>query len=327
MKWLLITTRNNGNTGDELIRIGVQNLIKEVDPKPEFELIDKERDDWEEEREFDKAVLCGMPLFWNNKVSTSQNMGWWGVIMDGWVSKRKEDFLILGVGSVVGVEGLSDSNDYLKAIEKAIDCSFAVTTRNYLFDNTHIKISHPHLIDSICPAAFSVKHQLPKYKICNLMDNGAHDEHFDPVEAQIWRDKIQDIAKYLIENDYYFIEHSAPRWETRQEDGLSLGFPKERVICFDTAEEYIPFYANARQYVGNRIHGAVMVACQGLPTLAIGYESRLDMAARVGAKTMKPSEVTIEDIEKLSETNIFVPEKVIEERKKLITLLKDFSRR
>ena len=92
MKWLLITTTENRNTGDELIRIGVQNLIKEVDKNPQFILLDKEK--WTpEEIEFDRCILCGMPMFWNNEVSTSQTIGWWESLMNGYVSKIKKRFL------------------------------------------------------------------------------------------------------------------------------------------------------------------------------------------------------------------------------------------
>ena len=127
MKYLLITTTENRNTGDELIRIGVQNLIREIDRNPEFILIDKEKDDWVSNPiEFDKAILCGMPLFWNNEVSTSQTIGWWQPIMRGWISERKKDFLILGVGNAVG-DKIDDLLMYGAAIQEAVSRAYAVS--------------------------------------------------------------------------------------------------------------------------------------------------------------------------------------------------------
>lgn len=41
MRWLLITTIGK-NPGDEWIRIGIQNVIRKVDPDREYILLDKE---------------------------------------------------------------------------------------------------------------------------------------------------------------------------------------------------------------------------------------------------------------------------------------------
>ena len=147
MKWLLITTTENRNTGDELIRIGVQNLIKQVDSVAEFHLFDKENINAEENYLFDKCVLCGMPLFWNNEFSYCQSVGWWGYIFNELVVERKKDFIVLGAGDVVGKSGIKDMGMYNEAIQQVVDSAYAVTTRNFISDN-------PKLIDSICPASF-----------------------------------------------------------------------------------------------------------------------------------------------------------------------------
>jgi len=323
MRWLLITTKENRNTGDELIRIGVQNLIKEVDKNPQFILLDKEK--WTpEEIEFDRCILCGMPMFWNNEVSTSQTIGWWEALMNGYVSRTKKRFLILGAGDVVGKHGLKDEAMFHQAIQQAIDKSFAVTTRNYISDN-------PKLINSICPAAFAItKPGVSKLKLCNFMTDGAHDSHFDPEEAEIWRGKIQEMSDYCRANDFWFVEHSRPDHSPRYEDGKSLGWTYDRIFCFEKAEEYLPVYANAGFFVGNRLHGAVLLAAMGRPSLAIGYESRLKMVMAIGGEVRLPSEVSVKDIQRvesqLMANEYTVPVKVWEERRKMINILNEFIR-
>jgi hypothetical protein len=119
MKILLITTGGNKNPGDQFIRLGVESLIRSVCPPGalphELVRIDKESDEIGIEQPFDRAILCGMPLWWNNEVSVSQEIGWWGPIMDGWVSVEKRKFLVLGAGPVVGRSGPLDSDFFYDA--------------------------------------------------------------------------------------------------------------------------------------------------------------------------------------------------------------------
>lgn len=319
MKYLLITTTENRNTGDELIRIGVQNLIKEIDNKAEFILLDKER--WPEQPiKFDKCILCGMPLFWNNEVAYSQSVGWWGAIFDGFPSARKNNFLILGAGNVVS-EPVKDPVMYGCAIQEAIDKSFAITTRNLIYD-------HPKLIDSICPAAFAVINpEEPKIRLCNFMEHGAHDKFFNPEEAEIWESKVKELSDFCLENDFYFVEHEHPGVEHRHEHPEELGWTEERIFRFNKAEEYLPIYAQSSCYFGNRLHGALLVAALGRPSIGIGYESRLEMIKLVGAKAFYPSQINIDHIKSLltlSETNI--SDIINIEREKNLELLKQFIR-
>lgn len=320
MKYLLITTTRNRNTGDELIRIGIQNLIKEIDPSPKFILLDKEY--WpEEEIKFDKCILCGMPLLWDNDESYSQKAGWWGAMFSGFPSRRKKDFLILGAGHVIGKDGLKDPIRFGCAIQEAIDKSFAITTRSHIID-------HPKLIDSICPAAFAItKSEQPKYRFCNFMTDGAHDKFFNPEEAEIWKSKVKELSDFCLENDFYFIEHESPNVGSRHENPEELGWPKERIFRFETAEEYLPIYAQSAYYFGNRLHGALLVAALERPAFGIGYESRLEMIKLTNAIAVKPSEVnvgTIKFLLTLKPTEI--SSNIESERNKNLELLNQFIR-
>lgn len=319
MKYLLITTTGNRNTGDELIRIGVQNLIREIDPSPEFILLDKEKpEQWNNEIEFDKCILCGMPLFWNNKISKSQTIGWWGALIDGWVSKRKNDFLILGAGNVVGKDGILDNKEYHLAILKAIHRAYAVTTRN--------QINCPGLIQSICPASFAITKLIKaKFRLCNFMNNGAHDNFFNYKESEIWNYKMKELSDFCLDNDFYFIEHESASVECRHEHPEELGWPEDRIFRFNKAEKYLSIYAQSSCYFGNRLHGALMVAALGRPAIGVGYESRLEMIKAVGADALYPSKVNLDTIKSLltlSETA--VPEIIEIERNNNLELLKQF---
>lgn len=318
MKWLLITTTENRNTGDELIRIGIQNLIKNIDDHPEFILLDKEKP-FPDLIEFDKCILCGMPLFWNNKISTSQEMGWWGAIMNGWVSERKKDFLILGVGSVIGSDGIKDLKAFKDAVRIAIYRSFKVTVR----DGSHQ--CDNELIPSVCPSIFAIeKASEPLLRLCNIMPDGAHDKHFNPDEAAIWKEKMKLINNFFLDNDFYFICHSNK--DVLIEDPESLGWQPERIIRFYEAEEYVNIYSHAQCFIGNRVHGALLTGSLGRPSLAIGYDSRLLMLENFNVQCCYPSEIFISDLKRiLNQANVDFSYLIENEKKSLIKLLTSFA--
>ena len=77
MKWLLVTTIGT-NPGDEMIRLGVQNLISKIDSNAQYELLNKEsKQDRQANHEFDKAVWCGMPVFWSIVGNHCSDIVWW----------------------------------------------------------------------------------------------------------------------------------------------------------------------------------------------------------------------------------------------------------
>ena len=318
MIYLLITTTGNRNTGDELIRIGFKTLVTELDPKAEFLLLDKEQWHNPETILYDKAILCGMPLFWNNEISVSQTIGWWDALFR-YSDIKKNNFLILGVGSVIGIKGIRNEIMFGAAIQEVIDSSFAITVR----DNSYKYNSG--LIDSICPAAFAVKKaKEPKYRLCTLMHQGAHDTHFNPKEADIWKRDINTYTEYLLDNNFYFIEHASKPY---YEDGELLGWPKDKIIRFSTAEEYLDIYSQAECYIGNRMHGAVVTASIGRPALAIGYDSRMEMVTKVNGHIKMPSEIKIsymEDIISQGKKETEVPHIIAVERKQNLEIIKRF---
>jgi hypothetical protein len=77
LKWLLQSPAGK-NPGDDFIRIGVTNLVREVDPDAQVAIIDKmERGQWIEPIRFDKAVWCGGPAFWSSERNGCWDMDWW----------------------------------------------------------------------------------------------------------------------------------------------------------------------------------------------------------------------------------------------------------
>ncbi len=279
MKWLLITTRHT-NPGDEFARIGVENLIKTVDVSPEFDLLNKENPEHWKEREFDRCIYAGMPLWWSMHGNECQDIFWWEPLIRGWPTKDKNKFMVLGSGSVY-VDGINSTEKYLSAIRETMDRAWAVTTRNTVLD-------HPALIDSVCPATFALNERsmLDGPRVCNLMPSGGHFP-MNPLELEHWDSATPFIVDWLQSNNYVFVAHTSVEAELAK----SLGWAQEMIRIFDTPEQYLTYYASASSYFGNRLHGGAVCASIGIPTWCVTHDSRMKFVRRLSAMTSRPSEI------------------------------------
>lgn len=297
MKWLLITTSKRtpdtlgSNVGDEFARLGIQRLISAVDSKAEWDLLDKEKDDAWKPRAFDKAVVCGMPLFWSLPAQdfpwrqSCQNVWWWPRLLRGWASAVRENFLVMGVGHVF-VDRIVSLLDYANAIQECIDRAWALVVREPVID-------HPRIVDTVCPSAFCLYDRGEKrtLRCCNLMAIGGHFGHLTP-DGEAWAKQVQAIADVLKKRDFHFIAHT----QTERRLALDLGFHHERVHIYGSAREYLDTYAKCERYFGNRLHGAAVVASTGAPVWACSHDSRLGMVRRLGGKTTRTPEATPEAV-------------------------------
>jgi hypothetical protein len=284
MKILLVSTGKNHNPGDQFIRLGIQKLVTSVCSEAVFERVDKETpEDTNRERPYDKVILCGMPLWWDNPVSFSASIHWWNPLIRGWLSERKKDFLILGAGSVVGRPPFNAVR-FAAAVEECVERAHAVVVRNPVMD-------HPKLISSICPAVFTAYDPsvLPVEKtlrVCNLMPSGAHDAHLDEEEAALWRERVlPGLAKRLRELGFVFCAHDQVEYDMAR----SMGW--ESPLFFETPEEYVRLYQKTQSYIGNRLHAGVVVAAAGGCGAVVGYDSRIEMVRPLSPLVFKPSQL------------------------------------
>lgn len=277
MKWLLITTRHT-NPGDEFARVGVENLIRTIDMSPEFDLLNKENPEHWKERPFDKCIYAGMPLWWSMENNECQDIFWWEPLIRGWPTKDKNRFMVLGSGSVY-VDTIHDTQKYMNAIRETMDRAWAVTTRNTVFD-------HPGIVDSICPSAFALSgRKLGGPRVCNLMPDGGHFPHND-FELDQWDSFLPFIVDWLTGAGYVFVAHTPEEYLYAQK----LGWCKEDIRIFKTAEEYLEFYSTTTAYFGCRLHGGAVCASVGIPTWCVTHDSRLKFVERMGAMATRPSD-------------------------------------
>jgi hypothetical protein len=316
LKWLLITTLGT-NPGDEFARIGVQNLIREVDKGAEFDLLNKENPEHYCPRDFDRAVICGMPLFWATE-QDNYDIWWWDKIFEDWIAKDRRKLMALGVGHVL-LDDIPNFAKYVFSINYVIQKVWKLTTREPVFD-------HPQIIESICPSAFAIRQGLGHKRLCNFMMDGGHFAHAaSEKETKAWMSKQQTIFATLWNAGFDFVAH------TRGERLLAhdLGWSDSRIHHYEKPEDYLELYSNAAQYFGHRLHGAAVVAARGAPSWGIAYDSRVKMVRRLGGWACRPSEFSIDEFRDwINGAYAWIPQGAFDlraEKHRLVNLLKEFA--
>lgn len=314
MKWLLITTLGT-NPGDEFARIGVQNLIREVDKDAEFDLLNKENPDHYCPRDFDRAVICGMPLFWATE-QDNYDIWWWDKIFEGWIAKDRRKLMVLGAGHVL-LDDIPNFAKYCFSINYVIQKVWKLTVREPILD-------HPKIVDSVCPSAFAVPPARQVLRLCNFMHGSGHFA-LNPMERKAWADKEPWIVAELKAAGYQFIAHTPAEAEIAQR----MGWMPDDILLFSMPEEYLNAYARTRKYFGHRLHGAAVVAAHGGNAWGVSYDSRNRMVRRLGGWACRPSEFSVEDFRRWNRGEFeWEPQGVFNvpaEKHRLIKLLKEFA--
>jgi hypothetical protein len=284
VKWLLVTTAND-NPGDRFIRLGTQRLIEAVDPAATFTLVDKESAAIHEPQPFDRAVWCGMPLFWSHAESWSWSMDWWPEVGKGWLSADPRRYLILGVGSFArwphdpGIHQLDRLHDEALAVKEGC-------WRLIARDEVAPAITGVPMEVMPCPALFATRGVQPSRRasLCNLMPDGGHFRMYGQLQAKAWAGKVAEVAGILRQAGFQFAAHNA------REAGFarSLGF--ENIIEGDALLEA---YAGCVRYFGNRVHGGIVSAGAGAEVWSVGYDTRQEAVRRAGGHATAPADLDV----------------------------------
>lgn len=257
MRWLLVSTCGR-NPGDEFSRIGVQRLVASVDPKARVQIADKHVD-YDRRFEFDRAVLCGMPLFWSHGRNNNWTQPWWP-----WLLSMGKKLLVLGAGSYAPPDGppWSDPGGVLDSAHAIARAVYAGTVRDRIAALAWDTVTPD-------PAAFAVGPGPARYDLCNLMEHGGNEPQFGPRQSMDYKTQLPGLARRLIVEDRVFVAHDAKELALARR----LGFG--RAVAYDG--DPVPLlraYARAKSYVGCRLHGAIVVKALGRPVEHLAIDAR-----------------------------------------------------
>ena len=301
MKWLLIT--NNGNPGDIWVRLGVEVIVRHIDPKAEFNYRERdyrENDPHEGLKEpdgglkSDCVVVCGMPLLWSHRESdgsistTVQHASW--PALTGWCCKPNR-MIIAGFGLYlpcpdgIATATLADAGILPAIADWFSKCAF-VYSRSPLVGQFFPGVPWLH-----CPSILALPGtgMARDVKLCNFMRGGAHYPALAPDAAKIMDDEMRELAPILIQSGYYFVAHRTAEAEL----ALELGWPKGAIFRWgwdNCGVRLLDLYARCSKYIGNRIHGGIMSRANGADVIVIGYDTRIADVQSMGGEVFTPFE-------------------------------------
>lgn len=328
MKWLLVTTNPTPflpksahphgagwNVGDQFARVGTEQLVYEADPQAEIELVNMDvAESFIPERKFDRAIFAGRPMFWHD----APKHPLWVHLLNGWLCRDPRKVLALGVGDCFPA-----SAEWFTELEHQI---YAASLRMWrlVLRSSHVV---PAGVDvSVCPGAWAIadRAEVPEEKLCNFMPGGAHYPEFDRFEAGLWSAQERANATLLKESGFEFVAH------TLQEVELAYALGWRSVYFSSSVEGYLRIYARASNYIGNRMHGAIILGGRNAVAAAIGYDSRLLSAMRAGAIGLKPSDLNPGAIRELvaqrpGYAELLRVKRIRAERSRMLQLVKEFA--
>jgi hypothetical protein len=129
--------------------------------------------------------------------------------------------------------------------------------------------------------------------LCNYMPGAGHYDLGQGIERAAWRDTMRELIQRLqTRYQVVFLCHSRVEWECCDELGLNL--PK---IWPRHAGEYAALVRHARAAVCNRLHASVALAGMGIPSVAVGVDTRMLMVDEIGLPTCYVKEASVDDLE------------------------------
>lgn len=290
MRWMLVTTTGK-NPGDDFICEGVKSVVRSVDKDPIFQIIDKEvPEQWQNHKPFDKAVWCGMPVFWSEPGNECSEISWSRFLL-GSFSERKSDCLVVGAGSFTTYPRI-----HINSPGKVIGYASAIKRRCYdvwVRDSVANAITSQDFHVATCPAilaGYDKSGTYPDQMLCNIMPEGSHYRRFGMKESKVWDSMKGDIAKILCDAGFTFVAHRADEARFAKEHGWNDG----NIISYNgsNALDLALAHRHCRKYFGNRIHGAIAARSFGGDSICVNYDSRINAANIAGCESYAPSQLS-----------------------------------
>lgn len=272
----------------------------------------------------DIIIYAGTPLLWENCHQCE-----WAIPIWQHIVKRlsaKIPVLILGGGSCYAwlkqPRQIDNKKDH-RFIASITSMSKLVTVRDPYAQQL---LTNPnHLLP--CPA-FVAANQNPTaccgkngYILFNYMKGAGHYDYGQNINHTLWESQAKETIALLQQRGYNvaFLCHNQK--EVKLADAL---LPDLRIFTPQDPEEYASLAKNTQAAICNRLHACVSLAGLGVPSVAVGVDSRLKMVATLGLPIYFVSEAEpealVNDLTTLVDNNS-------EEHKRLVQLKKETMQR
>ena len=246
----------------------------------------------------DLIVQCGAPVLWPgcHKCEWAEPL-WYSVV--GRLYK-KIPVLNLAAGSCYPWEKQPEK------IDNPADAYFLKTISSYCAATTSRDVLAQKLFASIgvearflpCTAllAGGTGHKAGEYGdfiLINYMPGGGHYDWGQGIDPSVWDRTISALISNLKKkHKVAMLCHNEA--ERRAASELAPDLP---VIFPRTPEEYFAAVAGAKAAVCNRLHASVGMAGIGIPSIAVGTDTRLLMVDALGVQALYVKDATLEKME------------------------------
>jgi hypothetical protein len=352
MKVGLITTLDT-NIGDDFIRMGIQRVLRSLSlgEEPRWEMVNKHQSEtawpvWHPCRHLPEwapnwrrtarrlgrsrfhgcnlIVQCGAPVLWEGCARCEWNVPLWQEIIGE--LRGRIPVMNLAIGSAYSLsavpERIEDEADrhYLRSI---LSYCCLTTARDRLAQQLVMDLgAEIPLIP--CPAGLAFEAQAVAEArdivLVNYMPKAGHYDFSRDVDEDAWDRMLREVlARVSRTFRVVFLCH-----DRREEQLAGLRFPQYERRHPETPEAYAALARQGVLGLFNRLHAAVAFAGMGIPSVAVGNDTRLWMVAEYGLPAFNVRECTAESIWAAFED---LARRHMEERQRLLALRETIQER
>ncbi len=343
MKTGFITTVDT-NIGDDFIRVGIKHVLSRIMPSINYQEVNKHDPlsiyhkyyplYWLKSlptrlrhgrfenlvrrclagprhtrlNDCDLIIQSGAPVIWPDCHQNEWAEPIWHDVVGKISQKGNCAIWNLGAGSCYPWENQPDTilnqddRAYIKSITRY--CTLT-TSRDPLAKELFETVSDQSIQLLPCPAFFSstTKSLLldSDYVLINYMPGGGHFDWGQKIDNQKWEETIKTvIAKLKKKHSLAFLAHN--KREADIANSLKLGLP---IMQPKSVNEYNTLIKKSKAAINNRMHASVNMASSGVPSIAVGTDTRLLMVKELGLPIHyvknADAELLIEQMEELIE--------------------------
>jgi hypothetical protein len=233
----------------------------------------------------DIILQCGTPVIWEGcRSSEWANLVWLDVLAR--LSRKGKTVLNIGGGSCYPIEKQPETlagNSDEAFIRTMLKTARLTTVRDKLTKKLFASLGYesPHLC---CPAtlagqAFTKPAEPGRKVLINYMSGGGHYDFGQKIDAKAWETTMRRLVSELIQQGW------KPVFVAHNEGELNIArqiWPDLPSVLPPTPRAYFETCRDAAFGIFNRLHASVAVAGLGIPSVAVGTDTRNYMVETLG---------------------------------------------
>ena len=255
----------------------------------------------------DLIVQCGTPVIWSGCSKCEWAEPLWHQVV-GRLSRNGVPVLNLGAGSCYPWENQPNQVDSEKDIfylKKILEYCRVTTVRDKLAQIFFGNFSHS--CDLIpCPALLAgeplAKHPTNDgFVVVNYMEYGGHYAWNQNIDSTKWKSTVRILVERISQHHkVLFLCHNQKEYKLVSEIDSSIPrfLPKN-------SREYFSVLSRAKVALCNRLHASVAMAGLGIPSLAVGTDTRLLMVEAIDLPYLYVKEASVQKIEEILQNLLF----------------------